>query len=80
MIEEDIKWMPDMEALTKYNGKGTCKSIILRVDREDMYRQRLRDWAKDRNWSVAFDFECGDGYMIGVKRETEIPNLLIKKK
>ena len=72
--EEDIKWILDMEALTKYNGKGRCKNIYLRVDWSDNYRQRLRDWAQDRDWSVAFDHRDG----IGVKRETEIPNLLIK--
>ena len=27
--EEDMKWMLDMEALTKYNGKGRCRVIIL---------------------------------------------------
>ena len=79
---DDTRWILDMEALTKYNGKGRCKSIALRVDREDMYRhrRRLRAWAQDRNWSVATDFECGPGYMIGAQRETEIPNLLIKRK
>ena len=79
---EDSKWMLDMEALTKYNGKGTCKGICLRADREDMYmyRQRLQAWAQDRNWSVKIDIEFGTEYMIGVERETEIPNSLIKNK
>ena len=78
---DDTRWILDMEALTKYNGKGRCENIVLLLDREDMNRrQRLRDWAQDRNWSVATDFECGPGYMIGAQRETEIPNLLIKRK
>ena len=58
---EDSKWMLDIEALTKYNGKGRCKNIVPRLDREDKYRQRLRDWARDRNWSVAIDIELGAG-------------------
>ena len=68
MGEEDI--MLDMEALTKYNGKGRCKNIILRRDREEMYRKRLRDWARDRDWSVEFDHEFGTGYIIEVQRLT----------
>ena len=80
MGEEDIMWMLDMEALSKYNGKGRCKNIILRLDREDMYRQWLRDWARYRDWSVANDHDFSTGCMIEVQRKTEIPNLLIKGK
>ena len=55
---EDTKWKLDTEALTKYNGKGSCKSIILWARKADKYRQWLRDWAQDRDWSVANDGEC----------------------
>ena len=54
--EEDFKWMLDREALTKYNGKGRCRNIILCGGRyKQWYRQWLRDWAQDKDWSVGYD-------------------------
>ena len=55
--EDDTKWNLDMEALTKYNGRGRCKSIILLARKADKYRQWLQDWAQDRDWSVSNDGE-----------------------
>ena len=67
---ESWEWILDIEALTKYNGKGRCKNIILwgtGIGRDVKYRQWLRDWAQDRDWIVVNDDEWG----IRVKRKTE---------
>ena len=65
--EEDIKRMLDTNALTKYSGKGRCKYIVLEVGQVDKYRQWLREWAQDRDWSITNDEEWG----MCVKRKTE---------
>ena len=58
--EKDIRSMLDTKALTKYNGKGRCKIIILRVlGRIDKYRQLMRDWAQAKDWSVYNDDDWG---------------------
>ena len=67
--EKDIRSMLDTKALTKYNGKGRCKNIILRVGQVDKYRQWLRDWAKARDWTVYIEDESGMG--VGIKWKTE---------
>ena len=72
MKEENIKWMLDTEALTRYNGKGRCKNIILEVGPVDKYRQWLLDWAQDRDWSVNNDGDWALG--VGAKRKTEALN------
>ena len=65
--EEDIKRMLDTNALTKYSGKGRCKYIVLEVGQVYKYRQWLRDWALDRDWSIMNDA----GWGMCVQRKTE---------
>ena len=53
---ENFEWMLDTKVLTKYNGKGRCRSIILQKGRyNQQHRQWLRDWAQDKDWSVGYD-------------------------
>ena len=52
--EEDTEWR---RVLTKYNGKGRCWRIEVLAGKEDKYKQWLRDWAADRDWSVTMESE-----------------------
>ena len=47
----------DTGALTQYSGRGRCRKVEVWAGRSDKYRQWLRDWARDRDWSVTKDDE-----------------------
>ena len=45
----------DIEALLKYNGQGTCRTITYVGDTAT--REILRSWAQSRNWAVVEESE-----------------------
>ena len=52
----------DTEALTEYSGQGVCGELRLYGHTRDRYREQLRTWAGNRNWTVVADkkgmFKC----------------------
>ena len=42
----------DIGVLIEYNGQGKCRVVECHFDTVARYRERLRSWAKSRNWVV----------------------------
>ena len=42
----------DIRILIEYNGQGKCRVVECHFDTVSRYRERLRTWAKSRNWVV----------------------------
>ena len=57
----------DIEQITKYDGRGRCRYLNLRVweDGRAWYGDRLRSWAAHVGWTVTLD----DGIRLEMKRK-----------
>ena len=66
MLDGDVTL--DIRVLMEYNGQGKCRKLICYNDAALRYNDKMRTWAKSKNWGVTINNNGELIYAIAIKR------------
>ena len=60
----DIGVTLDIQTLCQYNGRGTCRELVVSGDTRRRYEERIKQWRAEVGWTVTKD----NGYYFTLER------------